>query len=109
MNSLEMRHLLNFCRKHGFDSHLIDRTLTYSENKDYLKSLVPDFDPESRMKEWEAAELWWMREHPLLSRMAENTPQEAACAVDDGRPLRFSLKTLTYVGFSLRQYRATAL
>jgi len=65
-----MRHLLNFCRKHELDTHLIDNTLTYSENKEYLKSLVPDFDPESRMTEWEAAEEQYLAEHALSHYLA---------------------------------------
>jgi hypothetical protein len=65
-----MRHLLNFCRKHELDPHLIDKTLTYAENRDYLKSLVPDFDPESKMDEWESAEEQYMAEHALSYYLA---------------------------------------
>jgi len=70
MNNLQLRHLLNFCRKHELDPHLIDKTLTYSENKDYLKSLVPDFDPESRMDEWKSMEEQYMADHALSHYLA---------------------------------------
>jgi len=60
MNNLQLRHLKNFCRKHGLDEQLIDSTLTYGENSGYLKSLVPNFDPEERLKEWESTEEWHM-------------------------------------------------
>lgn len=52
MNNLQLKYLKNFCRKHGLDEQLIDSTLTYGENSGYLKSLVPNFDPEERLKEW---------------------------------------------------------
>jgi hypothetical protein len=70
MNNLQMRHLLKFCRKHELDPHQIDKTLTYSENKKYLKSLVPDFNPESKMDQWKAAEEQYMAEHALSHYLA---------------------------------------
>lgn len=51
MNNLELRHLKNFCWKHGLDEQLIDSTLTYGENSGYLKSLVPNFDREQGGRE----------------------------------------------------------
>jgi len=94
-----MRHLLNFCRKHELDSHLIDNTLTYSENKEYLESLVPDFDPESRMDEWKAAEEQYLAEHALsyyLACMLEGKTKSK----DVGEPItkpRFSLRNIIAV------------
>jgi hypothetical protein len=66
MNNLQMRHLLKFCQKHELDPHLIDNVLTYSENKDYLKSIVPDFNPENRLDEWKSQEECYMKHHFLL-------------------------------------------
>lgn len=36
MNSLELRHLENLCQRLGIDTHEIDQTLTYRENKRIL-------------------------------------------------------------------------
>jgi len=70
INNLQIRHLLKFCRKHDLDPHLIDDTLTYSENREYLKSLVPDFDPESDMDYWKSAEEQFLADHALTHYLA---------------------------------------
>jgi len=70
LNNLEMRHLLRFCQKHELDPHLIDNTLTYSENKHYLMSLVPDFNPESKMDQWKALEEQYLADHALSHYLA---------------------------------------
>jgi len=96
VNNLQMRHLLKFCRKHELDPHYIDKTLTYSENKKYLESLVPDFDPESNMDQWKAAEEQYLAEYALshyLACMLEGKTQSK----DVGKPIskpRFSLHAL---------------
>jgi len=91
-----MRHLLNFCRKYELDPYEIDNTLTYAENKKHLESLVPDFDPESNMDQWKAAEEQYLAEHALshyLACMLEGKTKSK----DIGEPIskpRFSLRAL---------------
>lgn len=41
MNGLEKYHLERYCRKHSIDVHENDDTLTYAENREHLKQLVP--------------------------------------------------------------------
>lgn len=55
--------LKEFCRKHELDTHLVDSSISYSENKNYLESLIPDFSPERHLKQWEVAEEQYMKEH----------------------------------------------
>lgn len=107
MNNLQLRQLRILCQKHGLDEHLIDRTLTYSENKDYLKSQVPDFNPEHRLDEWDAAEEEYLTNHFLwyyLFCTKEGTNKSAEVGkVQESEP-RFSLRQMKPVehGFSLR-------
>ena len=68
MIALQLWHLRRFCDKHNLDYQEIDDTLTYSENKDHLISLVPNFDSEApfqRLPEWESAEEQYMKQHIL--------------------------------------------
>lgn len=113
MNNLQMRHLLKFCQQHELDPHLIDNTLTYSENKNYLKSLVPDFNPKSKMDQWKSMEEQYLDEHALshyLACMIEGkTKSEYVGEVSgevSGEP-QFSLKGMVHVGFSLRNIITT--
>jgi hypothetical protein len=41
LNALELRHLKRFCTANGLDFAEIDSSITYSENKKHLRSLVP--------------------------------------------------------------------
>jgi len=94
-----MRHLLKFCQKHELDPHLIDSTLTYSENKEYLESLVPDFDPESNMDQWKAAEEQYLAEHALSYYLACMLGGKTK-SKDVGEPIskpQFSLRALLAV------------
>jgi len=54
MNNLELWHLKRFCDKHELDYQLIDDTLTYAENKGYLKTfkLPPDLFDSKALDEW---------------------------------------------------------
>lgn len=54
MNRLQKHHLLRFCKKWGLDTHLVDSTLTYSENKTILMSQVHTFDLEAHRAEFRA-------------------------------------------------------
>lgn len=67
MNRLEMYHLVKFCRKHELDVQLIDNTLTYSENKKYLVSQIPNFNPSDKLKAWEAAKDQYFETHFLYA------------------------------------------
>jgi hypothetical protein len=96
-----------YCWKHGLDEHLIDRTLTYSENKAYLKSQVPDFNPEHRLDEWDAAEEEYLANHFLwhyLICVKEGANKSAEVGeVPESKP-RFSLREMRPIEqcFSLR-------
>ena len=113
MNNLQLRHLENFCRKHGLDIQFIDSALTYHEsgfvnhreNKDYLKSLV--FDPEERLKKWESMEEWYMEnfflEHYINCIRDGSIVSEDTGPVDASKPL-FSLRLMKHVSFSLSAF-----
>jgi hypothetical protein len=110
MNNLQVRQLKIFCRKHGLDEHLIDSTLTYSENKDYLKSQVPDFNPESRLAEWDSAEEEYFANHFLMyyilcmkdgsnkskevGPVPQSTPEFSLRTMQSVQKQEFSLKTV---------------
>jgi hypothetical protein len=48
LNNLELWSIKKYCRAHELDVHLIDSTLTYSENMKFLKTLETDFSIEER-------------------------------------------------------------
>jgi len=52
LNALELWHLKRFCDEHGLDYAEIDGTLTYWENKEHLKSLIIDDEPD--LNRWRA-------------------------------------------------------
>lgn len=64
LTKLQLWQLKQFCEKNGLDFQLIDNELTYSENKDYLDSLVPK-QLEDRVAECIAQETEYMAEHFL--------------------------------------------
>jgi len=107
INHLQMYHLLRFCQQHELDPHLIDKALTYSENKDYLDSLVPNFDPENRLNEWEQTEEWYMEnfflEHYISCIRDGSIVSEDTGHVDASKPL-FSLRLMKHVSFSLSAF-----
>lgn len=91
----QLRHLRKFCQKHELDEHFIDSTLTFYENKKYLKSLVPNFDPETHLDEWGSKEEEYMTNHFLwfyISCIRDGTNRSA----QDGEPVestpQFSLR-----------------
>jgi len=64
MNPLEMDILKKFCWTYNLDVQLIDRTLTYYENKKYLLSLIPK-TTEDLIRDGESQKEQYMREHFL--------------------------------------------
>lgn len=108
LSSLELYQLRRYCRKHGLDFEEIDSTLTYWENKKHLRSMVRmlsqslDTFELARMEELQEQ---YMAEHALTyyisCHMGGETRSEEV-GVADTSPQRFSLKTMTDVGFSLR-------
>ena len=93
MIALELWHLKRICDKYGLDYQEIDNTLTYSENKEHLVSLI-EVKVEERLDEWRSKEQQYMKEHALshyimCARNDETTSEET------GPPLqpRFSLAT----------------
>ena len=103
MNALELRHLKRFCDKYGLDYQLIDDTLTYAENKGYLKTLrlPPDlFDSEALdewadfLKEARSREEQIRREHILeVYIMAAHAGETESSEVGEPYYPRFSLET----------------
>ena len=103
--ALELWHLKRFCDKHGLDYQLIDDSLTYSENKEYLKTLrlPPTLFELETLNEWadvlkeaKSMEIQYMREHMLtcyiMAQREGKTKSE-----EMGPPIphypRFSLET----------------
>lgn len=64
MTKLQLWQLKQFCKKHELDFQLIDNEISYSENKDYLDSLVPK-RLEDLAAECKAQETEYMAEHFL--------------------------------------------
>ena len=98
-----MRHLLRFCRKHELDSHLIDSKLSYTENKDYLKSLVPrslsDWDSicKGDADRWLAAEQEYMERFPLENYISSRDKNDHSSEEFD-RLCRYVQKNLSDSG-----------
>lgn len=69
MNPLILWMLKKFCDKHELDLQEIDDTLTYDENKEHLKSLLPYVDPGSN--QWRDVDLWRAEEEMDLQRAEE--------------------------------------
>jgi len=89
LNNLQLWLLKHFCDAHGLDPQEIDNTLTYSENKKHLQSLVTDRDMSA---EWASEQERYNKEHALSDYVmaildGTNTSKET------GPPLqpRFSL------------------
>lgn len=64
MNALERYHLRRFCEKHELDTHHIDSEISYWENKNHLKSLVPASEEET-YRIWTSQEDRYMKENFL--------------------------------------------
>ena len=62
---MQIRRLREFCDARGLDYHLIDNELTFSENKDFLKTQVIDVRVEKNMDVWKAKEEEYMSKHFL--------------------------------------------
>jgi len=65
INPLQLWHLHRFCDKHGLDFQLIDSTLTYDENKQYLASQAMDSHIEDQIQECKSQEDDFMSHHFL--------------------------------------------
>lgn len=116
MNNLQLRQLKMFCKKHGLDTYLIDSTLTYSENKDYLRSQITDFSDRlaerwsGRQEEWDSAEEDYFANHFLMyyylcikdgsnkskdvGPIPQRTPEFSLGNMQDIQKQEFSLKQL---------------
>ena len=98
MHNLQLRSLKNFCRKWDLDTHLIDNTLTFSENKTILMSQVHTFDLESRMEEWATKQEeydHYVREHFLsfyVTYVRDGTTKSAIVGEPDTSAPQFSLR-----------------
>ena len=93
LNPLQLWHLHRFCKQHELDYQLIDLTLTYSENKKYLASLVTEFNIESRVHEWESQKEYYMTHH-FLTYYVNCVNEGATKSEETGKPIqpsRFSL------------------
>lgn len=112
MNPLEWRHLVRICDKYGIDHYEIDSGISYYENKEHLMGIVRMID--GCLDVWELARMSeqqekYMAENPLefyaSYRLADKVFGESARAEfgePDTSPQRFSLRTMTETGFSLR-------
>lgn len=95
MNNLQLRHLKLFCAKHEIDIAEIDECITYSENKDHLKTLVPK-NLEDLLEEGESQLEEYMANH-FLTYYAACILEGATVSKVVGAPIqstRFSLKQL---------------
>jgi len=93
LNYLQLWQLRRFCEKHGLDYQLIDLTLTYSENKKYLASLITNFNPESRLEEWKSQEEQYIQEN-FLTDYINHVREGATKSEETGKHIqsnRFSL------------------
>lgn len=110
LNPLELYQLRRYCRKYGLDFQEVDSTLTYAECKKHLKSLVHmlfqslDTFELARMA---SLQVEYIENHALTyyasCRVGGETKSEEV-GDPDTSPQRFSLKTMTSVGFSLSSY-----
>lgn len=105
MNHLEQHHLMRYCRKYGLDYQEIDNSLTYWENKKHLQSLMRmlsrslDVFEIARMEELQKQ---YIADHPLEYYMSYRMNETKSHNVKKAKPLQFSLKTKTAIGFSLQ-------
>ena len=120
MNNIQIMQLKKFCQKHELDTQLIDSKISYTENRQYLETLViktfksfSDLDHhgdrmlESRLHEWNAAEEEYLANHFLwyyLICIKEGANKSAKVGkVQESEP-RFSLRDMRPIehGFSLK-------
>jgi len=91
MIALELWTLKKLCKKHGLDYQEIDNSLTYSENKQHLLSLVTDRKMDIRALRSQEAQ--YMKEHILshyvVCKMEGTTKSEE---VGESYYPRFSLE-----------------
>lgn len=97
LNHLQLHQLKKFCRKWNLDTALIDKTLTYFENKTILKSQVHVFDLEAHMADFQAQQEeddQFVRENFLVFYLAYQMYGETTSAEvgkQDESPPQFSL------------------
>lgn len=105
MTHLELRHLYNFCRKYGIDFQEIDNSITYYENLAHLKEIAKMLDTTGDLFEIErlcAMQEEYMKEHALTYYVSFQVGEPPKPLVVDNSPRLFSLRKMSYVGFSLR-------
>jgi hypothetical protein len=113
MTPLERRNLERICDKYGIDYYEIDSGINYSENKEHLMGIVRMLDGSldcfelARMMEQQEQ---YIAENPLeyymSCRIADQIYGEKeapALGEPDTSPQRFSLRTRSEIGFSLRE------
>lgn len=64
MHHFQKYALLRICERHGLDPQEIDDTLTFSENKAHLLSMIPR-DEKTLIENGKSAKEWYMKEHFL--------------------------------------------
>lgn len=91
MNALELWTLKKLCKKHELDYQEIDNSLTYSENKQHLLSLVTDKEVDGRALRSQEAQ--YMKEH-ILSHYVVCKMEGTTKSEEVGEPYypRFSLE-----------------
>lgn len=68
MNNLELRHLKRYCDKYGIDYQEIDNSITYSENKQHLRSIARMISQSLdvfELRRMEELQTQYMKEHIL--------------------------------------------
>lgn len=117
VNNLQVRQLKNFCRKHRLDTHLIDGTLTYAENKQYLESqrtdlksvneLFDSLSADPRLDAWASAEEEYFQNHFLMYyvlAIRDGSTKSSEIGEVRDTEQRFSLKQMAAINqrFSLK-------
>jgi len=97
LTKLQLWQLKQFCKKYSLDYQEIDNTLTFSENKKHLGSLVPK-RLEDRSAEAKAQEAEYMTEH-FLSHYIICCIEKKNISKNVGEPIitagEFSLKSFS--------------
>lgn len=90
MNSIVLRHLLKYCRKHELDIQEIDSEINYEENKTHLETLGGKSEAQL-MREYQSQYDQYRHEHILedyvMAEMEGKTKSEQTVSLDS----RFSL------------------
>lgn len=93
LHNLELWRLKRFCDVHRLDPHELDNTLTYSENKKHLESLVTDRD---RSAEWASEQERYEKEH-ALSHYVGAILDGSNISDETGPPLEQGFSLIAYI------------